>query len=47
MNYTPAGVDIAKHLIQIHFINEHSGEVVDKQIRRKDFLVFSVTVNPA
>ncbi len=29
MKYTPVGVDIAKHLIQIHFINEYTGEVMD------------------
>ncbi|EOA2787832.1 IS110 family transposase, partial [Shigella flexneri] len=23
MKYTPVGVDMAKHVIQIHFINEH------------------------
>lgn len=40
MKYTPVGVDIAKHLIQVHFINEHTGEVVDKQLRSKDFLTF-------
>ncbi|EHZ6874372.1 TPA: IS110 family transposase [Proteus mirabilis] len=40
MKYTPVGVDIAKHLIQVHFINQHTGEVVDKQIRRQDFLTF-------
>jgi len=40
MKYTPVGVDIAKHLIQIHFIDEHSGEVVDRQLRSKDFLMF-------
>lgn len=40
MKYTPVGVDIAKHLIQVHFIDEHSGEVVDKQIRTQDFLAF-------
>ncbi|EFZ4107633.1 TPA: IS110 family transposase, partial [Shigella boydii] len=40
MKYTPVGVDIAKHVIQIHFINEHTGEVVDKQLRRQDFLTF-------
>ncbi len=27
MKYTPVGVDIAKHVIQIHFINENTGEV--------------------
>ena len=32
MKYTPVGVDIAKHLIQIHFINELTGEVVDISI---------------
>lgn len=40
MKYTPVGVDIAKHVIQVHFINEHTGEVVDKQLRRQDFLTF-------
>lgn len=40
MKYIPVGVDIAKHLIQVHFVNEHTGEVVDKQIRSKDFLAF-------
>jgi hypothetical protein len=33
MKYIPIGVDIAKHLIQVHFIDEYSGEVIDKQIR--------------
>ncbi|MDL4913041.1 MAG: IS110 family transposase [Enterobacterales bacterium endosymbiont of Blomia tropicalis] len=40
MKYTPVGVDIAKHLIQVHFIDEYSGEVVDKQLRSLDFLAF-------
>lgn len=40
MRYTPVGVDIAKHLIQVHFIDDHTGEVVDKQLRSQDFLVF-------
>lgn len=40
MKYTPVGVDIAKHLIQVHFINEYTGEMVDKQLRSKDFLTF-------
>lgn len=40
MKYTPVGVDIAKHVIQVHFINEHTGEVVDKQVRRQDFLAY-------
>lgn len=40
MKYTPVGVDIAKHVIQLHFIDEHTGEVIDKQLRRQDFLMF-------
>lgn len=32
MKYIPVDVDIAKHLIQVHFINERTGEVVDKQL---------------
>ncbi len=40
MKYTPVGVDIAKHVIQLHFIDEHNGEVVDKPLRRQAFLAF-------
>jgi len=40
MKYTVVGVDIEKHVIQVHFINEHTGEVVDKQIRCQYFLTF-------
>ncbi len=36
---TSVGVDIAKHIIQAHFIDEHTGEVIDKQLRRQDFLI--------
>ncbi len=40
MKYTPVGVDIAKHLIQVHFIDEGIGEVIDKQLRSRDFLEY-------
>lgn len=33
MKYTPVGVDITKHLMQVHFIDEHTGEVIDRQIK--------------
>lgn len=46
MKYTPVGVDIAKYLIQVHLINEHTGEVVDKQLRRQDFLTFFCNREP-
>lgn len=40
MKYTPVGVDIAKHLIQVHFIDADTGEVVDKQLRSRNFLEY-------
>ncbi|MGV7961484.1 IS110 family transposase [Photorhabdus tasmaniensis] len=40
MKYTPFGVDIAKHLMQVHFVDEYTGEVIDKQLHRDDFLTF-------
>ncbi|CBJ79762.1 conserved hypothetical protein [Xenorhabdus bovienii SS-2004] len=30
MKYTPFGFDIAKHLMQVHFVDEYTSEVVDK-----------------
>lgn len=47
IKYIPVGVAIAKHLIQVHFINEHTGEVVDKQSRSKDFLTFFSNREPS
>lgn len=40
MKYTPIGVDIAKHVMQIHYVDPHSGELVDKKVRRNAFLKF-------
>lgn len=40
MQYTPVGVDIAKHLMQVHYVDSHSGELVDKKVRRNAFLTF-------
>lgn len=40
MKYTPVGIDIAKHLMQVHFIDEHTGEVIDKQIKRDALLEY-------
>jgi transposase len=40
MKYIPVGVDIAKHLMQVHFIDEHTGEVIDKQIKRAALLEY-------
>lgn len=40
MNYIPVGLDIAKHVIQLHVVDFHTGEMVDKQIRRDALLTF-------
>lgn len=40
MKPTPIGVDIAKDVFQVHYIDEQTGEIVNKQIRRAKFLAF-------
>jgi len=40
MKHIPVGVDIAKHLMQVHFVDPHTGEVIDKQIKRDAFLEY-------
>ncbi len=40
MKFTPFGVDIAKHLMQIHFVDEYTGELIDKPQQWQDFLTF-------
>lgn len=46
MKYTLVDIDIAKHVIQVHFTDENTGEVVDKQVRRQDFLAYFSNRNP-
>ncbi|SAK98305.1 transposase [Caballeronia catudaia] len=38
MNATPVGVDIAKNVFHVHYIDPETGEVVNKAIRRTQFL---------
>ncbi|AFH94357.1 transposase [Providencia stuartii MRSN 2154] len=33
MKYIPVGIDISKHLMQIYFIDEYTGEIIDKHIK--------------
>jgi len=33
MKLTPVGVDTAKNVFQVHFIEEKTGEVVNKQLK--------------
>ncbi|CDG20275.1 protein of unknown function [Xenorhabdus poinarii G6] len=46
MKYTPVGVDTAKYLMQIHFVDKYTGEIMDKQLRRRDFLTFFSNRDP-
>ncbi len=38
MNSAAVGVDIAKTVFQVHYIDRESGEIVNKPIRRAKFL---------
>jgi len=40
MNGTAVGVDIAKTVFQVHYIDQETGEIVNKQIKRAKFLEF-------
>ncbi|MFM0268811.1 IS110 family RNA-guided transposase [Paraburkholderia sediminicola] len=38
MNFATVGVDIAKNVFQVHYIDKETGEIVNKPIRRAKFL---------
>ncbi len=38
MNYTAVGVDIAKNVFQVHYVDQETGEIVNKPIKRAKFL---------
>ena len=40
MNPTPVGVDIAKSVFQVHYVDPESGEIVSKRIKRARFLEY-------
>jgi transposase len=46
MKHTAIGVDIAKNVFQVHFIEEKTGVVVNKQIKRGRFLKFFFFFSP-
>ncbi|KVO33669.1 transposase [Burkholderia ubonensis] len=39
MNHTAVGVDIAKSVFQVYWVDPHTGEVVNKAVKRDRFLV--------
>jgi len=38
MNATPVGIDIATNVFQVHYVDLETGEVVNKPIKRAQFL---------
>jgi transposase len=38
MKLTPVGIDIAKHVVQVCYVDEETGEIVNKPIKRAKFL---------
>ena len=40
MKLTPVGADIAKNVIQIHYVDVDTGEIINKAIKRSKFLEF-------
>jgi len=46
MNRTAVGVDIAKNVFQLHYIDPATGEIVNKPIKRPKFLEFFANREP-
>jgi transposase len=38
MELTPVGIDIAKNVFQVHYVDRQTGEIINKQIKRTRFL---------
>lgn len=46
MKPTPVGIDLAKNVFQVHHVNEETGEIVNKPIKRAKFLEYFVNRTP-
>lgn len=46
MNSTVVGVDIAKEVFQLHWVDQETGEVFDKQLKRAKFLAHFANRSP-
>ena len=46
MKHTIVGVDIAKNVMQVHWVDADSGEIVNKPIKRAVFLEYFVNRPP-
>ncbi len=46
MKLTPVGIDIAKRVFQVHYVDAETGEIVNRQIKRAKFLEHFVNRAP-
>lgn len=46
MKLMPVGVDIAKNVMQVHFVNTDTGEIFNKALKRDKFLEFFINRPP-
>ncbi|CAB3807115.1 IS110 family transposase ISBfun2 [Paraburkholderia fynbosensis] len=46
MAYTIAGVDIAKNVMQVHWVDPESGEIVNRPVKRAAFLEYFANRKP-
>ena len=46
MKFTPVGIDIAKSIFQVHYVDAQTGEVVNRPLRRSAFLQHFVNRAP-
>ena len=46
MELTPVGIDIAKNVFQVHYVDKASGQIVNQQIKRAKFLEFLANRSP-
>lgn len=46
MKHTAIGVDIAKNIFQVHYVDMETGEIVNKPIKRANFLEFFAKRSP-
>ncbi|WP_175233230.1 IS110 family transposase, partial [Paraburkholderia humisilvae] len=46
MKLTPVGIDIAKSVFQVHYVDEETGEIVNRPIKRAKFLEYFANRTP-
>lgn len=46
MKLTPVGIDIAKNVIQVHYVEAKTGEIVNKPLKRSKFLEYFANRGP-